>query len=228
MKRAFSQNVGDNQEYYTHPDLVGALGPFDIDVCTGEFRPWSHAPINYTLKEDGLAQDWGGKKAWGNFPFDRYGITAWYKKFSDNNNGCALQIGKTDTQWFRGYVKPFATSMLLMDQRIYFYKRSGERHEANCGGAPIIVNYGEECAQAAEDSGIGGAHVPLNMRPIFMVNMDGTWLEIVRGATKSEDSVKLQELYSYVEARYPDKCARNPHWRESIRKWYYFSQKKAA
>lgn len=230
MKRAFYIPVGEDQEYYTHPDLVNSLGKFDIDPCTGIHRPWSHAPINWTIEDDGLTKDWQNKRIWGNFPFDRYVVTGWYKKMSQNNNGIALQIGKSDTKWFAEYVKPVATSMLLMEGRIYFYSRAGNRHDANCGGAPILVMYGEENADAAEDSGIKGAHVPLNMRCSFGVNLDGTWLDIVRIATSGMDTVTFKELYPYIQGRWPDKCARNPFWKEQIRKCYYYlkQEKKTA
>lgn len=228
MKRAFENPEGKNDEWLTPPWLVEALGVFQLDPCAVKDGPWLLADKNFTIEDDGLEQDWEKLRAWMNPPFNRWRAKHWAKKMSDNNNGISLQIGKTEVQWFHEFYADVAVSMLLMDKRFAFLDRDGNepvdkdgKKIGNCGGSPILVAFGSDNADALEDSKLG-KHVPLNMPEFFGVNFDGTWLDIVRIATTGLTTVTFSDIYKYIQARWPNKCARNPFWKEQIRKCYYY------
>ena len=52
------------------PEIVSALGPFDLDPCSPVNRPWPTAAQHFTVRDDGLAQAWHGR-VWCNPPFGR-------------------------------------------------------------------------------------------------------------------------------------------------------------
>lgn len=41
--RNFNSNTANNQEWLTPPDILRALGPFDLDPCAPVNRPWDMA-----------------------------------------------------------------------------------------------------------------------------------------------------------------------------------------
>jgi hypothetical protein len=53
-------NVGKS-ELLTPPELIKALGQFDLDPCSPVNRPWQTALNHYTILEDGLLQRWFGR-----------------------------------------------------------------------------------------------------------------------------------------------------------------------
>lgn len=228
MRRSFHKTTGDNQEWLTPRWIVEALGIFQLDPCAVHCGPWLLAENNYDIFADGLSLDWNGWRTFMNPPFDRYVVTEWYRKMAENNNGIALQIGKTETKWFKDYVKPIATSMLFMDKRFHFLYRDGSPAEANCGGSPVLVAYGEDNSDAIEDSGIDGLHVPIGRRIAVIVNMEGTWYDIVSMAIRGREEINFKELYAYIEQIAPDKKARNPWWKEQVRKQVYRYKSKSA
>lgn len=50
-----------NDEWLTPPEIVSALGPFDLDPCSPVERPWPTAAQHFTVRDDGLAQAWHGR-----------------------------------------------------------------------------------------------------------------------------------------------------------------------
>jgi hypothetical protein len=47
-------------EWLTPPEIIAALGPFDLDPCAPVDRPWCTAATHYTIHDDGLQQPWWG------------------------------------------------------------------------------------------------------------------------------------------------------------------------
>jgi hypothetical protein len=39
---------GATDDWLTPPDIIAALGPFDLDPCSPETRPWDTAAKHYT------------------------------------------------------------------------------------------------------------------------------------------------------------------------------------
>ena len=60
--------------WLTPPELIQALGPFDLDPCAAPSpRPWPTAAQHIELPRDGLAEPWSGY-VWLNPP---YSHAAW-------------------------------------------------------------------------------------------------------------------------------------------------------
>lgn len=50
-----------NDEWLTPPEILRALGPFDLDPCAPVIRPWETAATHYTVEDDGLSKPWVGR-----------------------------------------------------------------------------------------------------------------------------------------------------------------------
>lgn len=92
--------VGKSQTHLTPWPIIEALGPFDLDPCAADPRPWDCANFNYTEAWDGLRQPWFGM-VWLNPPFDRYIVGAWLSRLADHGNGIALLHARLEADWFR-------------------------------------------------------------------------------------------------------------------------------
>jgi hypothetical protein len=82
-------NYKPDNEIYTDPAVFDALGvEFDLDVCAPEGGlPWIPAKNHYSLKDDGLAQEWHGL-VWCNPPYSK--PKPWIDKFIEHGNGIML------------------------------------------------------------------------------------------------------------------------------------------
>ena len=67
MSRDFDTNGANSDEWLTPPDIIRALGPFDLDPCSPGVRPWDMATKHYTVADDGLYRPWVGR-VWLNPP----------------------------------------------------------------------------------------------------------------------------------------------------------------
>lgn len=52
------QKNGGHDEWLTPPEILRALGEFDLDPCAPVVRPWETAARHYTVADDGLALPW--------------------------------------------------------------------------------------------------------------------------------------------------------------------------
>lgn len=144
-------------EWLTPPELIRALGAFDLDPCSPVNRPWPTAARHYTVNDDGLKQPWVGR-VWCNPP---YGLEArsWLDKLADHGNGIALIFARTETDMYFEQVWDRATSILFLRGRLYFYHVTGKRAAANAGAPSCLVAYGDQNTLALQLSGIKGALV---------------------------------------------------------------------
>ena len=149
-----------HNEWLTPPDLVAALGPFDLDPCASVDRPWDTARSHLTVRENGLVCPWSGR-VWLNPPFGQE-VPEWMAKMSRHGNGIALVLARTETVWFQGYVfdSPTMSAMLFMRGRLTFHHADGSPARGNCGGAPVLVAYGVENALSLSRSNLHGYFVP--------------------------------------------------------------------
>lgn len=75
---------------------------FTIDVAANDFN--HKCSRYYTIKEDGLKQDWTGEIVWCNPPYGRE-IDKWIKKaYESNCKSVFLVPARTDTRWFHDYI----------------------------------------------------------------------------------------------------------------------------
>lgn len=127
-------------EWLTPPDLLLALGAFDLDPCAPVTRPWPTAARHYTIEDDGLSKIWSGR-IWLNPPYgDQTG--EWLERLKEHGCGTALIFARTETEtWFR-YVWPFASAILFLRGRLYFHHVTGQQAKHNSGAPSALVAYG--------------------------------------------------------------------------------------
>lgn len=149
-------------EWLTPPEIIKALGPFDLDPCSSMNRPWNTAAKHYMIDTNGLIQSWAGR-VWLNPP---YGIVAgrWLAKLVDHGNGIALIFARTETKMFFKYVWNKADAILFIRGRLFFYRNDGIRAKTNSGAPSVLIAYGTENAQILKRSGIDGMFVCLKGR----------------------------------------------------------------
>lgn len=106
MNRALFSSA--TEDWATPQDLFDSLNrtfQFDLDVCaTLENRKCTDY---FDKDQDGLSQDWSGRRCWMNPPYGRQ-IGKWMEKaFTENHkNGtlvCCLVPARTDTKWWHDY-----------------------------------------------------------------------------------------------------------------------------
>jgi len=91
------RSVGLSQNHISPKWLIDRLGPFDLDPCAAEPRPWECARINWTSY--GLDRVWFGL-VYVNPPFNRYEVGAWISKLAQHGNGITLLHARTEATWF--------------------------------------------------------------------------------------------------------------------------------
>jgi hypothetical protein len=140
------ETVGRSQVHLTPRWIIDTLGPFDLDPCAADPRPWDCAATNWSEADDGLSRQWFGR-VWMNPPFDRYRVEEWCRRLAEHGNGIALLHARTETAWFRRCWEG-ASGVLFMAQRIKFCRPDGTEQPANSGAPPVLVAFGESNADA--------------------------------------------------------------------------------
>ena len=153
-----SANMGKD-EWLTPPEIIDALGNFDLDPCAPVCRPWRTAAKHYTVVDDGLAQEWTGR-VWCNPP---YGLeaAAWLAKLAEHGDGVALIFARTETKMFFDFVWGKASAVLFLYGRLHFHHVNGDRAKANAGAPSVLVAYGQDNVTALQISGIQGKLITL-------------------------------------------------------------------
>jgi len=129
-----------NDEWLTPPEIVKALGHFDLDPCAPIVRPWETAARHFTVEDDGLVQPWHGR-VWCNPPFGREAVK-WLRRMAAHGNGVALIPARTETAMFYETVWGAADAVLFMQGRPHFHYVDGRRAAANSGAPICLVAYG--------------------------------------------------------------------------------------
>lgn len=154
-----------NDEWLTPPELLRALGQFDLDPCSpGDRRPWDTAGAHWSLDTefpvDGLDEPWFGR-VWLNPPYGRE-TGQWLRKLADHGDGIALIFARTETDMFFEHVWQRADAILFLRGRLHFHYVTGERARANSGAPSCLVAYGSHNVKALEKSGLRGHLTLLN------------------------------------------------------------------
>lgn len=153
-----SRPVAETHIWLTPPEIVKALGAFDLDPCAAPSpRPWPTAARHIELPEDGLAAEWHGR-VWCNPPFGRH-TAKWLGRMAQHDNGIALTFARTETQMFHDLVWPFASAVMFLAKRPHFYRPDGTRAGGNSGGPICLIAYGHENADVLRACGLAGAVV---------------------------------------------------------------------
>lgn len=155
--------AGETDDWLTPPEIIDALGPFDLDPCTPRVMPWETAVRRYTIDDDGLAQPWEGR-VWLNPPYGRE-AWRWVDRLAAHGDGIALVFARTETRWFIDTVWSKADALLFLHGRLKFHKSNGARIKRNVpggadAGAPsVLVAFGDRNVAALESSGLRGSLV---------------------------------------------------------------------
>lgn len=166
IKRKRRKGIGGHQQpirgrtddWLTPPEIIKALGPFDLDPACPENMPWDTATEMLTPSFDGLTFPWGDRFVWLNPP---YGDSAgkWVQKLASHNHGLLLVFARTETDWWHNHIWPRAKALLFLRQRIHFHLPDGSRAKFNAGAPSAIVAYGDLAFSRLNNSGIKGAFV---------------------------------------------------------------------
>lgn len=146
--------------WLTPPELIEALGPFDLDPCAAPSpRPWPTAERHIELPEDGLAAEWAGQ-VWLNPPYS-FAAWQWLEKLAEHGDGIALVFARTETAGFVREVWGKASGVLFLHGRLYFHHADGERAAANSGAPSCLVAYGSVAARKLAATDLPGTYVHL-------------------------------------------------------------------
>ncbi len=146
-------------EWLTPPEIIKALGHFDLDPCAPIVRPWNIADEHFTINDDGLSQIWVGR-IWCNPP---YGLQAalWLERMSIHDNGIALIFARTETRMFFKYVWGKADALKFIKGRLHFHHTDGTKASANAGAPSVLIAYGKHNAEKLAHSNIPGMFLKL-------------------------------------------------------------------
>jgi len=145
-------------DWLTPPEILNALGAFDLDPCASQHQPWRTATTQYTIEDDGLSREWVGR-VWCNPPYGPHAET-FLRSSSEHGNGIVKIFARTETRAFHEYCWQRASGMLFMAGRIRFRLPGGGM--AGPAGAPsVLIAYGEANAQALRACGLPGYYVGL-------------------------------------------------------------------
>ena len=142
-----------NDEWLTPPEILQALGEFDLDPCAPVRRPWNTAKWHYDINDNGLEMPWLGR-VWCNPPFGREAIK-WMRRMAVHKNGIALIPARTETAMFYECVWGVADAVLFVKGRPHFHFVDGRRADFNSGAPICLVAYGTENRDALISSGLG-------------------------------------------------------------------------
>lgn len=150
--------VAGTETWLTPPELVEALGRFDLDPCSAPNMPWKIADNVYTEEDDGLMQPWVGR-VFMNPPYgNKLGL--FLKRLAEHGDGVALVFARTETRAFFDYVWPHADAIMFLKGRVRFYRPDGSRG-ASSGSPSVLLAYGGDNVEALRSSGLEGVVLDL-------------------------------------------------------------------
>src|SRR5581483_12101615 len=143
------------EEWLTPPEIIRALGTFDLDPCAPVERPWDMARRHFTWKDNGLGRRWEGR-VWLNPPYGNE-TSKWMGRLAEHGNGIALIFARTETEtWFR-HIWGRSSAVLFLQGRLSFYNVDGTKGKNGAGGPSALVAYGQENAVALRNARLAGA-----------------------------------------------------------------------
>lgn len=158
---SIGKGVGAHDEWLTPPEVVEALGPFDLDPCSPIDRPWPTAARHFTVADDGMRQTWQGL-VWCNPPYADW--ARWLHRLAEHDDGVALIFARTETRSFFEAVWDRADALLFLRGRLTFYHQSGKPGKGNAGAPSVLVAYGPRAVDRLAASGLEGRLVRLRER----------------------------------------------------------------
>jgi len=154
MNTSFDRTEADKGEWLTPPNIIKALGPFDLDPCAPAKRPWDMAANHFTIFDNGLMREWYGR-VWCNPPYGDE-THKWIAKLAEHGNGIALIFARTETNLFFNHIWPFADAVMFLKGRLAFYSASGQAAKQSAGAPSCLIAYGRDNVTALHESGLHG------------------------------------------------------------------------
>lgn len=148
---------GATDVWLTPPEIIAALGPFDLDPCAAVGQPWATAAKHYTVEDDGLSFGWHGL-VWCNPPFGPEAAT-WLGRLAEHGSGVGLVPARTETRWFVAEVWGRADAVLFLHGRPHFHHADGTRGTSNSGAPICLVAYGRVAVERLMACGLAGTFV---------------------------------------------------------------------
>lgn len=162
MNTSFEKLKFSSDEWYTPPEIIKALGVFDLDPCSAINPLWPTAKYSYNKYDDGLSKNWAGR-VWLNPPYSRPLMWQFVSKLAEHNNGIALLFNRADSKAFHQYVFNMGDAIMFLKNRIRFYRPDGSIGTSpGCGS--VLVAYGRENAIALKNSNIHGKYIDLKLQ----------------------------------------------------------------
>lgn len=141
MSNNFNTNTSNNDEWLTPPEIIKALGTFDLDPCSPVNRPWDTAKAHYTIEDNGLVQPWNGR-VWLNPPYGKETFL-WMAKLAAHKKGIGLIFARTETKGFHREIWQKAHSIFFFEGRLRFHYVTGEQGQAP-NAASCLISYSLE------------------------------------------------------------------------------------
>ncbi len=160
LVKNFNTNTDNNDEWLTPPEIIKALGEFDLDPCSPIDRPWDTAKKHFDINNDGLNQRWTGR-IWLNPPYGKETFK-WLYKLSEHKSGIALIFARTETKGFHRTIWRKAHSVFFFEGRLQFYNIDGSCINSNANAPSCLVSYSEQDSEAISKSNLAGKQIFLN------------------------------------------------------------------
>jgi hypothetical protein len=139
----FNNNTENEEEWITPPEIIQALGVFDLDPCSPppERRMYDTAKIHYSKEEhgDGLTMPWSGR-VWLNPPYGRETFK-WLEKLSIHKSGIALIFARTETIGFHETVWNKANGIFFFKGRLKFGRKDNHKFNTPANAPSCLVSY---------------------------------------------------------------------------------------
>lgn len=146
-------------DWLTPPEIIRALGPFDLDPASPLVRPWPTAARHFTIEDDGLVKAWFGR-VWLNPPYGQ-ATGRWLRKLANHGNGIALTFARTETLFFHSEVWDRASAIFFFRRRLTFRNGDGTLAPSAAGAPSCLVAYGGKNVSALVAAGMDGYLVKL-------------------------------------------------------------------
>lgn len=147
-------------DWLTPPEIVEALGPFDLDPATTcpmahDGKPWATATQMLCRCTNGLEAPWKGR-VWLNPPYERPLTQLFIQRLAEHGEGVALLMARTDSAWFHDWILGFASAIRFLRRRPHFYTPSGERMGDRATTASMLVSFGRALGHRLMDCKLDG------------------------------------------------------------------------
>ena len=154
--------AGGSPEWYTPPSIFEALGlNFDTDPCAPPLPLADWLPVHRRYSEGGLERPWGGR-VWLNPPYATE-TGKWVGRLAEHGDGIALVFTRLDTPWAQEALRG-CSAVCFIAGRVNFIPGPGaplarSDRRSRAGAPSMLLAFGESCAEAVCDSGLGVAFV---------------------------------------------------------------------